>query len=316
MAKILAIPLILGFLWGNSFAQTVLREGDNPLQMRVSVVVADTIRTVYDIEKRIMLVRLLTGERLGNPINRGLFGSAQEQVVNELLRNQAAREAGINATPLQIEAGLENVARDLGIDRSNLESHLQNYGLELSDVTDLLESELLWVLYREQVLAPVIVISDEEVSEEKRRLEEDGERLRLRRIGIAYKPQDKEQASQALWTMEQIRERVSEGRSFAILAKNFSQDAYREKDGLMGWVRLESLPEVEREELADVAVGETSRIIVGEDELVLFWVEDKQEGAGVSFQALRNQLFLNQLGMRTKKRMMVLHDEVYIDVRR
>jgi hypothetical protein len=277
------------------------------------MVVNGTVKTVYDVDRRLSLVLLLSGRRLGLGEREGLWGLVRDGMVEELLKKEAAESRGVVLDESALEGALFQVSERLGIERGSLGVWLVSQGILEEDLREMLRNEGVWTVYRRDVLGRSVVVGREEVLEEQDRLEGLGVRFLLSRMSVKYGSH--EERVEGLLKMESLAKRVKEGGSFSLLAKNFSEDEYGDNGGRMGWVSEVDLPLWQRGEVLGTERGGITKLLVGEGEVVLLRVDERQDGGDVSFDVVRDSLFATKLGAQVRRRLKVVRENAYIDIR-
>lgn len=130
-----------------------------------------------------------------------------EQLVDQLVIEQALAEKGIQVAPEQVDKRLaEFKEKQFQSDEERFEEYLKEYSLTEAA----LKTQFKLELGIEQLVKPQVKITDEDV---KRRHQQEQQIMRVRHLQVA-----KEEEAQAL------RRRIEKGEDFATLAKQFSTD--------------------------------------------------------------------------------------------
>lgn len=119
--------------------------------------------------------------------------------------------------------------------------------------------------------------------------------------------------------IEALQERIREGENFEKLAKDFSEDAHAEKEGIVGWVkRGEMLPAI-NQALFKLRPGGISPVVETPEGYHLFMVMDKRTGRLESLEEtrekIRSLLFKEEAQKRFKEWMEELKGRAYISIR-
>lgn len=306
MLRVIWILVLFIVCQGSVEAQTVDE------RMRIALVVNHTAKTLYDLEKRLNLILHLSGKGALQQEKNALLALVRDQLVDEIIKRDEAVQNGLELNQSILENSFNQLVNGLGIAREELDSWLSSRGLLIDDLREMLENQALWALYQNQFLEKNVVVSESEVEQERNRRKNIGARILLRQITINYN-QDNQQKK--IERIEAIRERLIEGSSFSVLAKNFSEDSYAIDGGIVGWVIEKNLSDNLRSEVEELATEQISKIIREDDKLLIVRVEDRQKNHELSGEEIRQQLFLEKLGVWVRKRIMVLRENAYIDIR-
>ncbi len=154
--------------------------------------------------------------------------------------------------------------------------------------------DLEYVEFDEDLLVDVVGLSDDDVDEfltdgdSRERIEEyfdehradyeEPEEIKLRNLRI-FKPGDDaaEEAQEALDQYEEARRRIlDEGEEFGDVARELSQDFYRDEGGLMDWNTIDNIDQDIAAAIEDADIGEVHEV-ESDHAFVLVKVEDRRD---------------------------------------
>lgn len=114
---------------------------DKPAQSATSiaVIVNDKAITSYDVDQRAKLLRLTT-RRSGAAAQK----AALEELIDETLKLQEAERLRISVSKGQVDDAFSNIAQNVKLTPSRLESALKQSGVNPGTLRDRLKAELAW----------------------------------------------------------------------------------------------------------------------------------------------------------------------------
>ena len=153
---------VLCFLPNKPFSQ---------IGLGIAAVVNDEAISVLDLNSRVAMV--LESSQIPNT------PQAQNRVTYQVLRNlideslklQAASQAGIDVLETRIDDAVAEISRRNKLSPEALSDHFISIGSHISSLRTKLEAQLAWNLYVQRKLSRKITISDDEVNDEIKRIQ-------------------------------------------------------------------------------------------------------------------------------------------------
>lgn len=206
-----------------------------------AMVVNDEIITGYDIEQR---QRLLSAASGGKAVGRQ---AAVDALVDDILRLQAARRAGINPSQEDINAGFADLARGQGRDPQTMRRYFRSKGVSDRHLDNQIKAEVAWRELIPQTYMPRVRVSDAEVAEAQgtggAAPTEPEFLLSEIRLPIGAAGQNAAMA-QARTIVQQLQ---GGQMTFGDLARQFSRGPSAASGGDLGWVGLSRMsPDMQR----------------------------------------------------------------------
>lgn len=241
-------------------------------------------------------------EEIGDARMLSAFEEAQirgrlfDQTVDQMLRVQAAKNAGMKASRRDVKGKVKEIIDDqvkqikeeLLAERKGkktdaaFEAELRKRGLSLSQIKSDIRKRIDEDQVREQILIEKHMAklkSGVDVSDETLRASYD--EVRLAQITISGQKRSTAQAEQRA---KEVVEKLRKGADFADLAREYSEDPYKKAGGDRG--RFERRAAVERE-LVDIAfklkVGEASDPIKSLGSFIIIKVQERRSGLPADF---------------------------------
>ncbi|MFN4112691.1 MAG: peptidylprolyl isomerase [Sphingomonadaceae bacterium] len=219
---------------------SIMRQND-PNTRKPTAVVNGTVITGTDVDHRVALVAAASQGQLPPEEMARLRMQVLRNLIDETLQIQAAAAQEIDVTQAQVDARYADVAsRNFGADIRAMDNYLASIGSSPSSLKRQIQGELAWQRLLGRNVAPFVNVSEEEVREVMKRLEETrgSDEYRVGEIFLSSTPETREAVGQnAVRIVEQLRQ----GGSFVAYARQFSEATTAAVGGDLGWIRLAQL---------------------------------------------------------------------------
>lgn len=196
------------------------------------VKVNDAVVTTYELRQRIQFMKVT--RRVGN-----LQRQALDDLIDDRLKQQAARQLGIEPNPEELEAAIVSLAQRANLNPQQFLRAMANDGVATATIRDFLATQLVW---REVIGARFGrqgVVSEQEID---RAINSSGSRSSMRvllaEIILPARPHEKEDA---LRLAERITQFETFG-AFGAAAAEYSVAPSKERRGLLEWTNVSDLP--------------------------------------------------------------------------
>ena len=249
----------------------------NPNLRTATAIVNGHVITGTDVDQRVALVTSASNNELSVEELRRLRMQVLRNLIDETLQIQAAVTQEIEVSRTVVEERFNSLAaQNFGGDPSAMEAYLVSVGSSSESLKRQVEGELAWSNLLRRNIAPFVNVSEEEVNEILKRMEESKgtEEYRLGEIFLGATPETR---NSVLVNGQQIMEQLRQGASFQGYARQFSQASTAAVGGDLGWVRLGQLPV----ELGSVAVSMQTGQLAGPIEIpggfsILYLIDKRQ----------------------------------------
>lgn len=215
-----------------------------------ALTVNEGVITHYDIEQRVKLLNALGA-------NGDLQKLAIQQLTEDRVKIQAAKELQIELPEGAIDAGLEEFATSRGLTLDDVLRVLEARGIDRQTMDDFVESGLLW---REVVATRFRARATPSEADLDAALELDArtprEMLTLAEIALPY-AENGEVAADAL--ADRIYGQLVRGASFAALARQYSRSSTAPQGGTLAPVPAERMPAAFRSQVLLLQPGQFTR---------------------------------------------------------
>lgn len=225
--------------------------------------------TRYELDQRMRFMALL-----GQPASAA---EAEKLLVEDRLRTEAAKRAGIKLTDEQVQAGLEEFASRANMSADQFVAALGRSGVERQAYRDFVASGVAWREFVRQRFVGQVTVSDAEVDRELTRVIETP-RVEAVLISEIIIPAPQGQEAQAEAQAARIRASVSNEIEFAQAARQYSAAGTRGQGGRLQWLPLDNLPPSLRPVLLSLKPGQMSAPMTVPGAVVLFYMRDQRGG--------------------------------------
>ncbi|MDO6586688.1 peptidylprolyl isomerase [Salipiger sp. 1_MG-2023] len=232
-----------------------------------AITVDDAVITNYEIEQRARMLTVLNAP--GDPSKM-----AREQLIEDRLRLQASRAAGITPSEQDVLDGMEEFAGRANLSREAFTAALASEGVAEQTFRDFVQAGLSWRQLVQARFGGQSAISQTEID---RALSGAGGqsnvRLLLSEIIMPAQPQE---AAAVQARAERLAQTTSTA-EFSAAARQYSATATRDNGGRLPWKALDELPPQLRSILMALSPGEVTAPIPLQGAVALFQLRNIEE---------------------------------------
>ena len=230
-----------------------------------------TAITNFQVQQRALFLSLLRAPNAD-------IDSATDTLIDETLQNQAARAAGIELTPEQLDAGLVEFAGRANLTPDEFIAALEGAGVAPETFRDFVRNGLFWRTLVQQRFGPRSRPSDTEVRRALASGGNGGVRLLLSEIALPLTPENQAE-QQAL--AQRLSETINNQAAFESAARTYSRSNTARAGGRLDWVDLANLAPPIASQVLTLAPGQVSEPVNLGSFIGLFLLRDLDEsGAG------------------------------------
>ena len=272
--------VFLGSAFGSALAILLLGAAPAPAlsqDFAPAVVVNDEIITGYDIDQR---QRLLTAASGGAAVTRD---DAVEQLINDILRVQAARRAGITPTPEQIAKGFADLSNSQGRDPQAMRRYFLSRGVTEKHLDKQIAAEVAWRELIPSTYMRRIRITDTDIDEARDAIPAaptGGPEYLLSEIRLPIDTRGPQaMLAEANGLLQQLQ---GGGVTFGDLARQRSSGTSAATGGDLGWVSLSTLSPAMQSAVGPMKRDRVSAPFVDGNEVVLIGVRNTRGQGGIT----------------------------------
>ncbi|MEM0985968.1 MAG: peptidylprolyl isomerase [Pseudomonadota bacterium] len=243
----------------------------------IAAIVNDRPISYSDVVERAQLLLLGLGGQPTQEQIQQITGRALEQLIDEKLQIEEAAEFEVEIESAEIQAEIEGIARQSGLERDVFINQLLAAGINPVSLEEQLRAEIAWRRIMRGLYGTRIRISSNQIDEELEQLRRAASETQYNISEIFLYAQDLAQIEQARQAADSIVSQLQQGAPFELAAQRFSSAPTAATGGSMGWVSLEDMePEVAEAVRALPGPGLTPPILVA-DGVYIVSVEGKRE---------------------------------------
>lgn len=238
-----------------AFGQTELPTAPTPQQIEgIIAVVNDDPISFTDVRQRAQLLLLsLGGQQPTQEQIQQVTTQALEQLIDEKLQLQEAAEYEVEVSDDDIANSINRLAQQSGITRDVLVQSLIQSGINPASLEEQTRADIAWRRIMGGLYGSRIRISDNQISEQIKRLEADAEKEQYLISEIfLYAPEEADKV-QALTAANSIVDQLRAGAQFQLAAQRFSSAPTAATGGDMGWVVIDDFDDARVDVLRGMA---------------------------------------------------------------
>lgn len=244
----------------------------------VVAVVNDDPISFTDVRQRAQLLLLsLGGQQPTQEQIQQITTQALEQLIDEKLQLQEAAEYEVQVSDEDIASSIDRLAQQSGISRSDLLQSLIQSGVNPVSLEEQTRADIAWRRIMGGLYGSRIRISDNQVSEQLKRLLADAQKEQFLTSEIFLYAPLEEDKEQGLAAANSILEQLQAGAPFEVAAQRFSSAPTAATGGDMGWIVLDEFDDARKDALRALpGPGLTSPVVV-DDGIYLMSVRGKRD---------------------------------------
>ena len=224
----------------------------------IAAVVNDAVVTDYDVEQRLRLIIVTSGQQPPPEAIPRLRAQVLRTLVDEHLQLQKTGEFEIQIAKEEVDAQLEAIANRAGLTLEQIEADLLAQGIDTNTLRSQIRAEIAWQRLVSGMFGSRIRISDDQVDQVLERMSRDSERTQYL-VSQIFLPVDSPQRAEEMYNAGvQLIGQMQQGVPFDALARQFSADPSAAVGGDIGWVRDGELPEQLNTVLTAMQPGQVS----------------------------------------------------------
>ncbi|PWJ21057.1 peptidylprolyl isomerase [Jannaschia seohaensis] len=230
--------------------------------------------TNWQIEQRARFWALLNAPN-------ATFEGAREAMINETLQIQAARNAGLQLTPEELDQGMVEFAARGGLEPEQFITLLEQAGVAGETFRDFVRNGLYWRQLVQQRFGPRARPTDAEVERAVARggSGAGGVRVLISEISIPQTPETRDEVAALT---ERLSEEISGQASFESAARRFSRSSSAGRGGRLEWRPLSTLPPQIASRVLALEPGEVSDPVDLGSFVGLFLLRDLDESGATT----------------------------------
>lgn len=226
--------------------------------------------TLQELKDRITLTKMLVNRQLSNAEFEMLKQQSIEQLVNEELKRQYAKEKKIAISSKELKAALKTIETQRGLAEGDLLKQMPE-NLKTTALNQIKDSILQQKIVQ-KVIIPRVYVADYEVNNllDNVLRQAQTKEYKISQIKINYS----DNQNKDLQKINRIHQQLIAGEKFENLVAAYSQDDNKLNGGVLGWFTLNELNTKLKREVEKLAKGEFSKPVKSNDGLFILKVDD------------------------------------------
>lgn len=215
----------------------------------VAIKVNDGVVTNWEIDQRVLLLSAFgtTGD---------LNKIAEEQLIEDRLRLQAGRAAGVSVTDEEIEAGVDEFAQRGEITGEQLYTFIAQRGADRESMRDFVRAGLVWRNLVQARFGPRSAVSESEIDTAISLLSgQDAQEILISEIRL---PLDQRGDAATMDLAKRLSKEIKSEGAFGAAARRYSQAPSRARSGRLDWIPVATLPPALAGQILALNPGEVS----------------------------------------------------------
>jgi len=233
---------------------------------RIVAVVNNDVITQRELTDRIGVITVQL-KKQGTPLppQEVLEKQVLERMIVEKVQLQYAKDTGIRVDDNQVDATIQRIAQQNGVDVAGFRQTLEKEGINFSKFREELRNEIIIARLREREVDNKITVADSEVDNllaARTALSGGGDEYNVAHILIAV-PENAspEQIQERKAKAEEALAELKKGANFGQVAASFSDASDAMDGGQLGWRSPARLPGIFAEALGKMKTGEVSPVL-------------------------------------------------------
>ncbi|MEO1660509.1 MAG: SurA N-terminal domain-containing protein [Pseudomonadota bacterium] len=230
----------------------------------IVAVVNDDPISFTDVRQRARLLLLsLGGQQPTTEQIQRFTTQALEQLIDEKLQLQEAAEYEVEISDNEIASSISRLAQQSGITRDDLVQSLIQAGVNPVSLEEQTRADIAWRRIMGGLYGSRIRISDNQITEQLKRLEADAQKEQYLTSEIFLFAPTEQDRAQALIAANSILEQLRAGAQFQVAAQRFSSAPTAATGGDMGWIVLDDFDDARKTTLQKMTnPGLTEPVVV------------------------------------------------------
>tara|TARA_Y100000052_G_scaffold26765_1_gene32346 strand:+ start:35321 stop:36538 length:1218 start_codon:yes stop_codon:yes gene_type:complete len=244
----------------------------------VAAVVNDEVISISDVAQRARLLLVTLGVQPTQENLQQLLPRALEDLIDERLQLQKAAEFDLEVSDADIDASIQDMARQNSTDIEGMYQVLRQSGINPETLREQMRAEIAWRRIMSGLYGSRIRISQLQISSLLDRIESDAGKTQYQLAEIFLFAPTEQDKQQVLEGANVIVQQLSQGARFELAAQQYSNSPTAAVGGDLGWVSPTELDPDVQEVLANTEPPALTSPIVVDDGVYIYAIRAKQDG--------------------------------------
>jgi len=274
-----ALALLLGFGLNNQSlalkpqSQSKLKKEDATNGMKIVAVVGDQPITNYDVDRRIVFIRVSSGQ----PELKVSRKQVTQMLVDEKIHLIALKRYKIEISDEDVKEAMKGMAKANKMTVDGLIKALEAQGVKEKEIIDRFRAQIGWGELVRGAYESQAKENEEEVNNRLKQIGYDNQNTtQYELLEIVINVKDKKQEAAAKHSCESVYENLKNGIPFQVLVQQFSESTTALQGGLLGFVTSEEMEKNVEEAVSKLKIGEYTKPIRTNKSYSIFLLKDKK----------------------------------------
>ena len=280
--------------------------------------VNDDIITSYEMEQRISMAMSANNIPRTDEARKGIASQVLRSAIDDKLRIQAAKDAGIEITDEEIRRGLATVAGNNNVSVDDFLAKIATDGIERQTMEEQIRAELAWSKYVEMRILPRVNIADAEVDILNQQIQNSANQESYLLAEILLPVDTPADEQKVFETGKSLIEQMRGGAKFSALARNFSAASSASRSGDMGWLTMEQIPSDIAPFVRVMRAGQVSKPMRTERGYYIIFLRDQRKMSADNLPSrdqLQETAARQQLDILQRRELRELKSKAFIEVK-
>lgn len=207
----------------------------------VAALVNDEPITFFDVRQRVRMLMVTLRAQPTEEILQQLSSTAIEQLIDERLQLQQAKEFDLEISDDRISNSIAQLAQQSGATKETLESEFQQNGISMRTLEDQTRADLAWNIIVRERWGRNIRVSKDRINAQMEQFVSDSQNTNYQIAEIFLFAPDEDTKAQAIAGAATLIEQLQAGAPFSAMASQISRSPTAAAGGDIGWVTLDEL---------------------------------------------------------------------------
>lgn len=215
---------------------------EDPNNRKAKVVINGEVITGTDVDQRVALIVAASGNKISPEELQRLKLQVLRNLMDETLQIQEANIQKVSVDESEVDQTYARVAsQNFGQDTKAMDAYLQKINSSPASLKRQIRGELSWQRLLRRNVQPFVNVSDEEVRDVIKRMQ-DAKGTEEYRVGEIFLSATDENKAAVFENAKKIVDQLKAGGSFQGYARQYSEASTAAVGGDLGWIRLGQLP--------------------------------------------------------------------------
>ena len=229
----------------------------------------------FDIEQQALMLIVTSNLEPTKENKRRARERAKTQLIDNVLRTEIAKQNRILITKEEVDKAIRRNLDNKQSVQSFL-AFLEKNNVHRENFYYHMEAELLWNKYIERHIVPKIIVPQNQVEQKLQQMRQNLQQKSYLLSQLVLRFDNQREEKKVKTTIGALKQQLSKGAAFDVLARNYSHDSSARSGGDLGWVAAGDLPKKLRRVVQAMKINSISPVIRLADGFYIVLLRDIQ----------------------------------------